>query len=609
MGYSLTNPTEVVVSSSLRIHAGLLLVEGMVGDDDDKVAVPTIAGRHYRRLTRFSSIFSQAVVPKCMLNNQCTSPYQSQVNPLKQILTGIADCSNLTETMSLEPCSLCGYLTIPSSEASAHTLKQTYLDQYRPHFNSNDHLDARSSNEVNTVISCLQDRLLYLDTHISRLEQILDKARRERQWIRESIDIHVAATAPVHHIPDEILSNIFLETIPPLELIIRDPQNHNNFLQHLPWTASQVCQRWRNIAISSPQLWSVIAFSIPGPFSGRQIQDIAQLVKECLSRSRDAPLSLQIISGENAGLDDDGCQLSILRQIVSQAERWQNVSLNIMGSNCYDIVCNIKGRMSRLRRLYPCYPFTLYDLFAATPQLCDIDVIINSYGSSSLPFYVPMFHLVQSSQHCLVRINFWTGANDSAAIAAFAPEPISFPSLSVLRGPDRILRAFTAPSLKILGIDWDEESNIDDVLSFLKRSSCQLQELDLSTETMLFPANLIKIIEATPSVTNLSILFSLAMSHHDERVHVLNEMLVSSLDPVNPNCLLQKLERLQLQILVPLLPQWIPMLQSRVLHSYPLKSFVYFREPIEVNRSLPDEISELQERGLCCSIYKALTWV
>ncbi|KAJ7161194.1 hypothetical protein C8R46DRAFT_956127 [Mycena filopes] len=91
---------------------------------------------------------------------------------------------------------------------------------------------------------------------------------------------------PVLTLPNEIVSEIFVHYLPPYPEC--PPFTGPDSPSHL----TQICGKWREIALSTPQLWRAIEFPLgPKPLAEADISDF----QAYLARSRSCPLSLTII--------------------------------------------------------------------------------------------------------------------------------------------------------------------------------------------------------------------------------------------------------------------------------------------------------------------------
>ncbi|KAF7322327.1 F-box domain-containing protein [Mycena chlorophos] len=127
-------------------------------------------------------------------------------------------------------------------------------------------------------------------------------------------------------LPDEIVSEIFLQYTPPYPL--HPPLRGEGSPTHL----TQICRRWRSIAHNTPQLWQAIRLYDTEESYGQDI-----LVAESwLQRSCSLPLSIILLEGvfscsfrENAQARARGAALPLL---LKHKARWEYVMLNYASS-------------------------------------------------------------------------------------------------------------------------------------------------------------------------------------------------------------------------------------------------------------------------------------
>ncbi|KAF7322296.1 F-box domain-containing protein [Mycena chlorophos] len=92
----------------------------------------------------------------------------------------------------------------------------------------------------------LRNRIAMLDVEIPVLENALKTLLEERKWAQEQLD---AYAYPVLTLPNEVVSDIFLQYIPPY------PERPPLLGDASPTNLLQICRRWREIALSTPALW------------------------------------------------------------------------------------------------------------------------------------------------------------------------------------------------------------------------------------------------------------------------------------------------------------------------------------------------------------------
>lgn len=108
--------------------------------------------------------------------------------------------------------------------------------------------------------------------------------RSIRQRLRQSLIHHESLIAPIRRLPTEILSEIFLA-------LPRDPDIHPFAIWNSPVLLTRVCSRWRDVAISTPQLWDTVDLSV----DDRSVRPFTmEFWQTWLSRSGACPLKLKV---------------------------------------------------------------------------------------------------------------------------------------------------------------------------------------------------------------------------------------------------------------------------------------------------------------------------
>ncbi|KAJ7176146.1 hypothetical protein C8R43DRAFT_1057454 [Mycena crocata] len=117
-----------------------------------------------------------------------------------------------------------------------------------------------------------------LESEILALEDSLRTLKVERESLKTYLE---AYNYPVLALPNEIVSEIFHHNGDPDDLEPSDPAS--------PLFLGHICQKWREIALSAPRLWTSIVVTLDeSDFHEGQLQ----LLGVWLSRSRDFPLNI-----------------------------------------------------------------------------------------------------------------------------------------------------------------------------------------------------------------------------------------------------------------------------------------------------------------------------
>ncbi|KAJ7661083.1 hypothetical protein B0H17DRAFT_329751 [Mycena rosella] len=123
-------------------------------------------------------------------------------------------------------------------------------------------------------------RIADLESQILDLERSLATLRKERNLAQKRLDSY---TYPVSNMPNEIVAEIFIHFLPPYPLRppFRGPLS--------PTVLTQICRKWREIALACPTLWRAI--SLPSSYDSPQVLEMSE---QWLSKSGCGPLSIKI---------------------------------------------------------------------------------------------------------------------------------------------------------------------------------------------------------------------------------------------------------------------------------------------------------------------------
>ncbi|KAJ7902475.1 hypothetical protein B0H13DRAFT_2195423 [Mycena leptocephala] len=160
-------------------------------------------------------------------------------------------------------CSECG---APSS-GSAETFDVTVTPGTRHHtlLNSNEPPQESELTFICSAISKADARLACLEDEISNLRKTLQQL--EADHTSESLSSyrtkHKVILFPLRRMPPEVLSEIFLWTLPSIQAFIGHSSCGRFDMRVSSWILTRICTRWRAISISflrcGPELSSIMA--------------------------------------------------------------------------------------------------------------------------------------------------------------------------------------------------------------------------------------------------------------------------------------------------------------------------------------------------------------
>ena len=109
--------------------------------------------------------------------------------------------------------------------------------------------------EINALLSQPTKELGMLASEMTKLQTALDGLRQRYDNLHNQVALCRSVTSLARRIPSEILSEIFCMSLPTNSYPVL-----NSWLPPLIFT--HICRRWRDIAISTPKLWSSIRIEV-----------------------------------------------------------------------------------------------------------------------------------------------------------------------------------------------------------------------------------------------------------------------------------------------------------------------------------------------------------
>lgn len=355
----------------------------------------------------------------------------------------------------------------------------------------------------------MQAELLQIDNEIKHLQ-------RHRQNIIQAMSEQKSLLAPIRRIPEDVLSEIFM--------LCPEPPPATSFLKNkAPFLLTQVCSRWRAVALSTQALWSSMIFDSEfGASPG-----LLQLWLLC---SGGHPLDLDLSSLPSATKSAHNRRTAIIETLIEHQNRWQNVALFIRQSE-FKMLEGVPGSFPSLRNIALMsdgsgeVKSTPLCIFENAPKLTEVTFLIPtdprlfSLPWSQLKTYI-MLHrspavCLQSLQQCsnviTCRIHCTAAENDNVELSVNQQE---LPNLRSFRFRNTnniapILDHLITPSLTFLKIENSrDEARITDIpvplVPFLERSSCRLQTLDL-VRLVVPGSELIAILQQLPELNVLCV--------------------------------------------------------------------------------------------------------
>ncbi|KAJ7660786.1 hypothetical protein DFH06DRAFT_1472092 [Mycena polygramma] len=210
-------------------------------------------------------------------------------------------------------------------------------------------------------------RVAEIGAQIMELERSLAELYTEKASAQERLDSY---TYPVLTLPNELIADIFLHFLPVYPLC---PPLTGRLS---PTLLTQICRRWREVALGTPELWRALSLS----YKATPTKNEVQILHLWLNRSRSCPLSVKFycILGE---------AFEALAAVGSHSKRWEHAELCLSSSHIptFEVV----GPMPLLHHL-------------------DLDILAAGISPTEL-FDVPLLRTVALNDNAAANITLpWT---------------------------------------------------------------------------------------------------------------------------------------------------------------------------------------------------------
>ncbi|KAK7014268.1 F-box domain-containing protein [Favolaschia claudopus] len=344
-----------------------------------------------------------------------------------------------------------------------------------------------------------------LEVQIAALEHSVSMLRAARQPAKERLDSYAY---PVLTLPNEIIVEIFLHFLPTY------PEPPPLVGIYSPTCLTQVCRKWREIAHRTPALWRAI--DLTRPFEKPGVEEAVSLSLLWTERSGVYPLSLN--------LSDSVDPLSVFTSVISRCARWEHLALELDTTRDLDA---IQDAFPSLRGLSIHFSFDFPETRVLTLKNLGLlrTVVLDDWQvphvvlpwsqltSLTLLFLrsehcVPILQQTSNLVHCKLRFGIYSMTPQDLELELLCLETLIFASdsyadqnfLHCLVAP-RLLRLQLAERFFLLGNS--EAFVIESLVSFVSKSGCQLQELNITDAYVTDSENVYR--EAFPLIPAISV--------------------------------------------------------------------------------------------------------
>jgi hypothetical protein len=176
------------------------------------------------------------------------------------------------------------------------------------------------SPEVSQCLKKTEDNIKRVLDEIQQMERRLCSLRVELRGLEWREFRYRSLLSPIRRVPQEILAYIF-------EFACVNRAEMGVKMSSVPAQISQVCATWRDLARSTPKLWSSLNISPASPFKIEQIKPFLAMHLE-LSKQSPLDLTVDMRWKKRPANEVVSC---ILRMLVHHSSRWTEVDLFGLG--------------------------------------------------------------------------------------------------------------------------------------------------------------------------------------------------------------------------------------------------------------------------------------
>lgn len=412
--------------------------------------------------------------------------------------------------------------------------------------------------KLRVSLSMLQSDLSQLNGEIDQVQSVLDALVVRRKALGECIDEHRAALAPIRRLPSEILSDIFIKSLPD-DWKVDIPSYRRAVL--LP---GQICIQWRSTALSTGRLWSAVNINL---FKRSNFPRDVALAQTWLKRSGAHPVSIKFVAIKVPNYD----ATQIFSIIVAHCQRWRRAAF-VLPSSMLNVLLPATRCLPNLEALSISSAHADAggedgtDTWKFAPKLRSLEIGRNiEVNSLQVPWaQLTTIHLrnstpmesVQILRQCpqLVVCKSWLrSAGVDAEVSPFLHPHLSKLSVEMTGSQsfDHFFDCFVLPAL--CDFDYHQESGGPwkqrQFNSLLSRSLCFLRKLSISCSSQSNAEEVLECLRLAPSLIELEL--NLTTTVKDQAPCWINEILArlncrSSKKRGLP-CLLPKLRKFTLR--------------------------------------------------------------
>ncbi|KAK7043128.1 hypothetical protein VNI00_008482 [Paramarasmius palmivorus] len=211
-------------------------------------------------------------------------------------------------------CEHCPHCCVPAQAVGA---VEAYLSQQPKNH-------VISDSEAPKLNNLIQKAERELEKYGNKLQDLIEASEKEKIRISSAIyQLRAMVKPSIHRLAPEILSLIF--TICWEDTREDELWSSKSPIRSMALTFSHVCNRWRALARSLPQIWSHIRLVFEDKCTRVVAVKLHDFMKFCLDKSGEHPLRLSITNDDSLS----NLHIPAVRDAFKHCHRWKDVSLSV----------------------------------------------------------------------------------------------------------------------------------------------------------------------------------------------------------------------------------------------------------------------------------------
>ncbi|KAF8871803.1 hypothetical protein CPB85DRAFT_1445327 [Mucidula mucida] len=196
--------------------------------------------------------------------------------------------------------------------------------------------------DFHLIVDKSPDIIYGLNERILQVEQLLERLLQARSQAEADLADARSLVHPMRALPITLMMTIFSYCVPTWDTALSEGEVTSLDPALAPWTLSFVCRRWRDIVLSSPQLWTYLELDIDDHGAHITPRQLAYKMTLFIEQSKGLPLFFHLSSTH------DIANHPIFPVLEVSLPRWKHLSIDLPRSTLQCLSGNIFSSLEHL---------------------------------------------------------------------------------------------------------------------------------------------------------------------------------------------------------------------------------------------------------------------